>query len=180
MVQRVAHQIAHAHADQPALDGLQVPLVIIDDGNHAVLLKAQGRGRGTERTHMPLQGPSPCTALPLQRAFGRGQRLGSARIDLARRTHRAGDGLEGGFHDVMRVLACELAHVQRHARIGGERDEGVAERVEGRLWGSGSPPFYSHARLDVRRLEDQLQPVTDPPLTVLVPVSKRWVYKWRW
>ena len=38
-----------------------------------------------------------------------------------------------------------------------------------------APPFYLHARLGMRRLEYQLQPVADPPLAVLVPVGERWV-----
>ena len=64
--------------------------------------------------------------------------------------------------------------------IGGKGDEGMAKGVEGRLRGTGSPPFYSDACLDMRCLEDQLQPVTDPPLAVLVVVGERWVYEGRW
>ena len=66
---------------------------------------------------------------------------------------------------------------ERDAGIGGKGDECVAERVEGRLRSARAPPFYLHACLDMRRLEYQLQPVTDPPLAVLVSVGKRGVYK---
>ena len=69
---------------------------------------------------------------------------------------------------------------ERDASIGGKGDECVAKGVEGRLRGAGSPPFYLHARLDMRRLEYQLQPVADPPLAVLVPVGEHWIDKDRW
>ena len=69
---------------------------------------------------------------------------------------------------------------QWNSGIRGEGDEGVAKGVERRLRSAGSSPFYSHARLDMRRLEYQLQPVADSPLAVLVPVGERWVYKGRW
>ena len=78
------------------------------------------------------------------------------------------------------VADYRLNDRQGNSGIGGKRNEGVAKGVEGRLRGASSPPFYLHACLDMRRLEDQLQPVADPPLAVLVPVGKRWVYKGRW
>jgi len=62
---------------------------------------------------------------------------------------------------------------QRNSCIGGKGDEGVPKGVERRLGRAGSSPFYLHARLDIRRLEDQLQPVADSPLAVLVPVGER-------
>ena len=60
---------------------------------------------------------------------------------------------------------------QWNAGIGGKGDEGVAKGVEGRLGSAGPSPFYLHARLDMRRLEDQLQPMAYSPLAVLVVVG---------
>ena len=67
-----------------------------------------------------------------------------------------------------------------NSRIGGKGDECVAKGVEGRLRGAGSPPFYLHACLDMRRLEDQLKATADSPLAVLVPVGERRIDEDRW
>ena len=83
-------------------------------------------------------------------------------------------------HGSRGVADYRLHDREGNSGIGGKGDECVAKGVEGRLRSAGPSPFYLHACLDMRRLEDQLQPVTDPPLAVLVPVGEHWIDKDRW
>lgn len=64
-----------------------------------------------------------------EHALGGGDAALPPGVHLAGLPQRAGEGLEGGLHDVVAVAAAQLPDVQRHARRVGQRLEEVLHQL---------------------------------------------------